>query len=60
MYEFEGEKEIEAKNIKEAIDFADKALYHAKAIGKNVVVSYDEIGCVQQSIQMDIDSYLEK
>lgn len=47
-------------NIKEAIDFADKALYHAKAIGKNIVVSYDEIGSVQQGIQIDIESYLER
>lgn len=47
-------------NIKEAIDFADKALYHAKAIGKNIVVYYDEIGQVQQGVQMDIESYLER
>ena len=46
--------------IKEAIDYADKALYHAKAIGKNLVVSFDEIGKVQQSIQVDMDSYLER
>ena len=46
--------------IKEVIDFADKALYHAKAIGKNMVVSYDEIGKIQQSIQVDIDSYLDR
>lgn len=46
--------------IKEAIDFADKALYHAKASGKNIVVSFEEIGKVQQGIQMDIDSYLER
>lgn len=32
-----------SKNIKEAIDFADKALYHAKDNGKNTVMLYNEI-----------------
>lgn len=32
-----------SSNIKEAIDLADKALYHAKGTGKNKIVSYDEI-----------------
>jgi diguanylate cyclase (GGDEF)-like protein len=30
-------------NIKQAIDYADKALYHAKEIGKNVAVSFEDI-----------------
>lgn len=33
-----------SKNIKQVIELADQALYYAKHIGKNVVVSYDEIG----------------
>mgnify|MGYP001310507750 CR=1 FL=1 len=33
-----------SRNIREVIEMADKALYHAKAIGKNIVVCYDEIG----------------
>lgn len=49
-----------SSKIKEAIDYADKALYHAKAIGKNIVVSFDEIGNVQQGIQVDIDTYLDR
>ena len=32
-----------SQNIKEVIDFADKALYHAKETGKNAVVTYEEI-----------------
>lgn len=31
-------------SIKQVIEMADKALYHAKEVGKNVVVTYDEIG----------------
>jgi diguanylate cyclase (GGDEF)-like protein len=30
-------------NIREVLDYADQALYHAKASGKNIVVSYDEV-----------------
>ena len=49
-----------SSNIKEAIDFADKALYHAKEVGKNIVVSFDEIGHVQQGVQIDIDTYMDR
>lgn len=47
-----------SKDIKEVIDYADKALYYAKEIGKNIVVSYDEIGKLRETVQIDIDSYL--
>lgn len=33
-----------SNNIKEVIERADQALYHAKEIGKNIVVCYDDIG----------------
>lgn len=49
-----------SKNVKEVIDLADKALYHAKEIGKNVVVGIDEIGFVQNTEQIDIDMFLER
>ena len=39
-------------NIKQAIDCADKALYHAKAIGKNVVVTYDEVKCNEKTANL--------
>jgi diguanylate cyclase (GGDEF)-like protein len=32
-----------SRNIKTAVDMADKALYRAKEAGKNMVVTYDEI-----------------
>lgn len=47
-------------DIKEVIELADKALYHAKEIGKNIVVNYDEIGNVQNNVQVDIDMYMER
>ncbi|WP_010252510.1 GGDEF domain-containing protein [Acetivibrio cellulolyticus] len=47
-----------SKDIKEVIDFADKALYYAKEIGKNIVVSYDEIGKLRETVQIDIETYL--
>lgn len=47
-----------SSNIREVIDLADKALYHAKEIGKNIVVAYDEIGKIQQSEQLDLDTYM--
>ena len=45
-----------SKNIKDVIELADKALYHAKVNGKNQTVSYDEIN----GVQIDIDTYLTK
>ncbi len=42
---------IHSRNIKEVIDMADKALYHAKSIGKNIVVCYDEIGMSREEIE---------
>jgi|GEM_PF-310866 len=47
-----------SKDIKEVVDYADKALYYAKEIGKNIVVSYDEIGKLREAVQIDIDTYL--
>lgn len=35
---------LHSREIKQVIEFADQSLYHAKAIGKNIVVTYDEIG----------------
>lgn len=32
-----------SKNIKDVIEMADKALYHAKEVGKNIIVCYDEM-----------------
>lgn len=49
-----------SKDIKEVVDFADKALYYAKEIGKNIVVSYDEIGKLRETVQIDIETYLSK
>lgn len=40
-----------SRNIREVIEMADKALYHAKAIGKNIVVCYDEIGMDRSEIE---------
>ena len=37
-------------NMKEVIDLADKALYHAKETGKNAVVCYDEMVGVSRAI----------
>lgn len=42
-----------SKNIREVIEMADKALYHAKEIGKNIVVCYDEIGRSREEIQKE-------
>lgn len=39
-----------SSDIKTVIEFADKALYHAKEIGKNIVVTYDEIGKVNRMV----------
>jgi|BioPla2DNA2_1021312.scaffolds.fasta_scaffold25118_1 diguanylate cyclase (GGDEF)-like protein len=47
-----------AKDIKQVVNYADKALYYAKEIGKNIVVSYDEIGKLRETVQIDIDTYL--
>lgn len=42
---------VHSRSIKEVIEMADKALYHAKAIGKNIVVCYDEIGRTREEIE---------
>ncbi len=42
-----------AKEIKDVLEKADQALYHAKAIGKNIVVTYDEIGQPREAIERD-------
>lgn len=39
-------------NIREVIEMADQALYYAKAIGKNIVVSYDEINQPREAIEI--------
>lgn len=39
-----------SKNIKEVVELADQALYHAKEIGKNIVVTYDEIDLERDSM----------
>lgn len=39
-----------SKNIREVVELADQALYHAKEIGKNIVVTYDEIGLGRESM----------
>lgn len=46
-------------DIKKVVDYADKALYYAKEIGKNIVVSYDEIGKLREAVQIDIDTYFK-
>ncbi len=42
-----------SKSIKEVIEMADKALYHAKEIGKNIVVCYDEIDKSRAEIEKE-------
>ncbi len=42
-----------SRSIREVIEMADQALYHAKEIGKNIVVCYDEIGKSREEIQKD-------
>ncbi len=39
---------LHSKNIKQVIEMADQALYHAKSLGKNMAVTYDEIGQIGQ------------
>lgn len=41
-----------SSNIKDVIEMADQALYHAKEIGKNIVVCYDEIGMTREELEM--------
>lgn len=38
-----------SKNIREVVELADQSLYHAKEIGKNIVVTYDEISLGRES-----------
>ncbi|ALX08345.1 diguanylate cyclase (GGDEF)-like protein [Acetivibrio thermocellus AD2] len=47
-------------DIKKVVDYADRALYYAKKIGKNIVVSYDEIGKLTETVQINADTYLSK
>lgn len=42
-----------SKNIKDVIEKADQALYHAKNIGKNIVVSCDEIGLPREALERE-------
>ncbi len=49
-----------SNDIKKVVEYADKALYYAKEIGKNIVVSYDEIGKLRETVQIDIETYLKK
>lgn len=42
---------LHSKSIKEVIEKADEALYYAKSIGKNIVVSYDEIGMPREALE---------
>jgi diguanylate cyclase (GGDEF)-like protein len=44
---------LHSVNIKEVIEKADQALYHAKEIGKNIVVTFDEIGLERKDIEKD-------
>lgn len=39
-------------NIREAIEKADQALYYAKRIGKNIVVTFDEIGSSREAMEI--------
>ena len=43
-----------SKNIREVIEMADKALYHAKEIGKNIVVCYDEMDKSRAEIEKEM------
>lgn len=45
---------MHSSNIKEVIERADQALYHAKSIGKNIVVSYDEIGQNREALENEL------
>jgi diguanylate cyclase (GGDEF)-like protein len=40
-----------SKNIREVIEKADQALYRAKELGKNIVVTYDDIGKSREMIE---------
>ncbi|HHV28560.1 GGDEF domain-containing protein [Acetivibrio mesophilus] len=51
---------VHSDDIKKVVDYADRALYYAKEIGKNIVVSYDEIGKLREAVQVDMDTYLSK
>lgn len=42
-----------SKNIRDVIEKADQALYHAKSIGKNIVATFDEIGQPREVLEKD-------
>ncbi len=45
-----------SSDIREVIEKADEALYHAKEIGKNIVVCYDEMDMSREEIQKEADA----
>lgn len=42
-----------SKNIRDVIEKADQALYHAKSIGKNIVVMFNDIGQPREVLEKD-------
>ena len=45
---------LHSRNIREVIEKADKALYYAKEIGKNITVTYNDIGRSREAIESGI------